>query len=214
MYQVRAVGSGRRSAAAAAFVAALSLTAVLLESAPAAAATTVYRSVDSEGRVVFSDTPPGPGESAETVEIREPTSFEAPATPPPADASATWDWDMTASGEEEGGTFTYTAATVLSPANDESVRENSGTVTIVAGVDPELRPGHQIQVLMDGQIVATTGGNQVTLTEVDRGTHTLLVRVVDESGAILIEGVPSTFHMQRYAPLLAPNRPRPTPHGN
>jgi hypothetical protein len=212
MSQIRAATRAHRSAT---LLAPLLLAALLLHSAPGAAATTVYRSVDSEGRVVFSDTPPGPGESAESVEIREPTSFEAPSTTPSADGSPAWEWDMTAEqGEEDPSTFTYTAVSVVAPANDESVRDNSGTVTIVAGIEPELRPGHQVEVLMDGQVVAATGGNQVTLTEVDRGTHTLQVRVVDQSGAILIEGAPSTFHLLRYAPLLAPNRPKPTPRGN
>lgn len=212
MSQIRAATRAHRSAT---LVASLLLAAMLLDAAPAAAATTVYRSVDSEGRVVFSDTPPGPGESAEAIEIRDPTSFEAPSTTPSSDASPAWEWDMMAEeGAEERANFTYTAASVLSPANDESVRENSGTVTIVAGIEPELRPGHQVEVLMDGQVVAATGGSQVTLTEVDRGTHTLQVRVVDPSGAILIEGAPSTFHLLRYAPLLAPNRPKPTPRGN
>jgi hypothetical protein len=44
---------------------------------------------------------------------------------------------------------------------------------------------------------------------VERGTHSLLARVVDPGGAVLIESEVSTFHMLRYVPLTAPNRPKP-----
>jgi hypothetical protein len=49
---------------------------------------------------------------------------------------------------------------------------------------------------------------------VERGTHTLEARIVDEAGTILVASDPVTFHMLRYVPQLAPNRPKPSPRGN
>jgi hypothetical protein len=160
--------------------------------------------------VTFSDSPPGKGEKGEAVEVREPMSFEPPPTPS-AGSGEDWQWDMTNNPEAEEEAFAYTGISVIAPAYDEGVRENSGTVTVVMGVDPGLRPGDVIEVLLDGQPVATAGGNQVTLSEVERGTHSLLARVVDPGGAVMIESEVSTFHMLRYMPLTAPNRPKPTP---
>jgi hypothetical protein len=162
--------------------------------------------------VIYSDKPPPPGGSAETVEIRSPDSFEAPAPAPDNPSGENWNWDMTAENHESPEAFSYTSIAVVAPANDEAVRENSGAVTVATSVEPALRAGHRIEILLDGQIVATAGGGQVTLSEVERGTHTLLVRVLDETGAVMIESQPSTFHMLRYAQQLAPNRPKPTPH--
>lgn len=185
-------------------------TASILAS-PIEAATTVYRSVDAEGRVIYSDTPPAPGESAEAVEIGDPESFSTPETAPPAQDGESWDWDMTRQPGEESTPIAYTSAAIVSPANDEGVRDNEGNVTVVAAVEPGLRTGDSIELLLDGQVMASGAGNSITLAEVDRGTHTLAVRVVDESGAIQVESEPSTFHMIRYVPDLAPNRPKPSP---
>jgi hypothetical protein len=195
--------------------AALLLPFAVLLTGTAFAATTVYRSIDAQGNVVFSDQPPGPGEAAETLEITEPATFDAPASNPAApgaDAEG-WDWDMEAGEPADQTPFVYAALAIVAPANDEGLRDNAGNVTIVAGVEPDLRPGHLLEILLDGAVVSSGAGNTATLTEVERGTHTLEARILDDQGTVLITSQPSTFHMLRYVPTLAPNRPKPTPHG-
>jgi len=183
------------------------------------AATTVYRSVDAQGNVVFSDQPPGPGETAETLEIAAPDTFETPVSPPTStdDAGAadaqTWDWDMDGGAPAEQTPFVYAALAIVAPVNDEGLRDNAGNVNIVTAVEPDLRPGHLLEILLDGTVVSSSAGNTASLTEVERGTHTLEARILDEQGAVLITSQPSIFHMLRYVPALAPNRPKPTPHG-
>jgi len=177
------------------------------------AATTVFRSVDANGNVVFSDRPPPRGQAAETIEIQDPASFRAPA-PATANQNSTWDWDMTGGEEREEGPFLYGALAIVAPVPDETIRENAGNVTVMAAVEPDLRPNHQLEILLNGELVVSVTGTSATLSEVERGTHTIQARIVDESGAILIASEPSTFHLQRYAPMLAPNRQQPTPHGN
>jgi len=176
------------------------------------AATTVYRSVDADGNVTFTDQPPTPGEEAEAVEIREPASFSAPA--PVATDEETWSAEGEAGEDFDQAPFVYTGLAIVAPAADEGVRENAGNVTVIAAVEPELQPGHEIEVLLDGEAIAGAAGTSVVLTDIERGSHTLEARIVDESGAILISSAPSTFHMLRYVQQLAPNRPKPTPHGN
>lgn len=176
------------------------------------AATTVYRSVDAQGNVVFSDQPPAPGQQAETVEIREPTSFQSNTPPAANDSNATWEWDMRAQDAADQA-IAYGGIVIASPANDEGVRANDGTLTVVVGVDPELQPGHLVEILLDGGLAGSANATSVALTEIERGTHTLEARIVDASGTVLATSSPVTFHMLRYAPLLAPNRPRPAPHG-
>jgi hypothetical protein len=195
--------------------AALLLPCTVLLTGAAFAATTVYRSIDAQGNVVFSDQPPGPGETAETLEITTPATFGAPASNPAgtgADAGA-WDWDMEAGEPADQTPFVYAALAIVAPAHDEGLRDNAGNVTIVAGVEPDLRPGHLLEILLDGAVVSSGPGNTATLTEVERGTHTLEARILDDQGTVLITSQPSTFHMLRYVPALAPNRPKPVPHG-
>lgn len=178
------------------------------------AATTVYRSVDANGNVVFTDRPPRAGEATETVEIRAPNSISRPEeSAPPAAGTEAWEWDMQAGEDADQTPFSYVALAIVAPANDEGIRQNDGNVTVIASVEPGLREGDQIQVLLDGQYIAAAAGTSITLTEVERGTHTLEAQVVDESGAVLLTSQPVTFHLLRYVPQLAPNRPRPVPHG-
>lgn len=198
------------------FMAPLLLLAMLAPAtAVTQAATTIYRTVDADGNPVFSDQPPPPGERAETLEIQQPSSFEPPARSQDGAAGAdAWDWDMQSEAEEDEAPFVYGGVAVVAPANDEGVRGNDGVLNVVAAVTPELRAGHQIEILLDGQIVASAASSTIAVTDVERGTHTVEARVVDESGTILVASDPVTFHMLRYVPQLAPNRPKPSPHGN
>jgi len=199
----------------ASYLAPLLLLVMLAPAAPTQAATTIYRTVDADGNPVFSDQPPPPGERAETLEIQQPSSFEPPVQPQdPATGADAWDWDMQAQAEEDEVPFVYGGVAIVAPANDEGVRGNDGVLNVVAAVTPELRPGHQIEILLDGQMVASAANSAVAVSDVERGTHTLEARIVDEAGTILVASDPVTFHMLRYVPQLAPNRPKPAPHGN
>jgi hypothetical protein len=154
-------------------------------------AATIYRTVDAEGQPVFSDTPPPPGRPVEIIVVEEAASFDADPLPAPAS-----DWagiDSTAAPAAPG----YDAVAVQWPGNDEAVRENSGNITVVALVDPALRPGHSLVLLMDDRPVASSIDGRFALTEVDRGTHTLAVQVVDGAGAVLASSEPSVFHLLR-----------------
>jgi len=91
----------------------LVVAAALLSSAHAA--TTVYRTVDAEGRVTFSDAPPAKGEKGEAVEVREPMSFEPPPTAPAGSGEA-WQWDMTVNPEADPQAVAYTGISVIAPA--------------------------------------------------------------------------------------------------
>jgi hypothetical protein len=151
------------------------------------------------------------------VEIREPMSFEGRTQPPGAAADETWDWDMrgdteTGDGGSDAGAA-YASLAIAAPLHDEGVRANDGTVTVVVAVEPALQSGHQVEILLDGQPVAIAAATSITLTDLERGTHSLEARIVDPSGAILLSSALSTFHVLRHTPLLAPNRPKPTPRG-
>ena len=173
----------------------------------AQAATTVYRSVNAEGNPVFSDRPPDRRVQSETIQLENPNTFTQPAPALPGADGRTWEWRPGDADADETTALVYRTLAIRSPANDETVRENAGNVTVVATIEPDLRPGHIVEVVLDGQVVAAGSSATVALTEIERGTHTLMVRIIDEAGQTLLGSPPSTFHLQRYAPLLAPNRP-------
>jgi len=90
--------------------------------------------------------------------------------------------------------------TITSPAEDEAIRSNPGTVDVAVDLEPALFKGHKVRIYLDGtaapeELAATT----ITLQNVDRGTHTLQASVVDAQGREQIRSPAITFHMLRVA---------------
>ena len=203
----------------------LIVAALLLPSTATAAQ--IYKHTDENGKVVFTDVPPRDGESAEKVEVEvtAPNSFETPEAIR-VDPNA---WIVDPEAESEVAAFNYQYSRITSPADDESVRENAGNVTLTAEIVPNLRTGDQLHLVIDSTVQQVTRTPHFNLTNVDRGTHVARVDVVDAAGKVLLSGQPSTFHLQRFAggdpprpvqpivppaPTPPPSRPNPVRSGN
>ena len=163
------------------------------------AASRIYKTVDEHGNVVFTDVPPKQGEPAESVAVEAPNTFRAePETPTTGEQREQWIVEPDEDAEDaDADAISYNAIAITAPGDDEAVRENAGTVTVVARVDPSLRPGHRVRVLLDGNPEQEGRQTNFVLTNVDRGTHALSAEVVDDTGNVLIVSAPSTFHMLR-----------------
>ena len=155
----------------------------------------VYRSVDESGNVVYTDKPSPDAEiiqvdEVQTVDTPDPGKFEY--TPPKNPAS----------------TSIYTKLEITSPENDQTIRSNSGDISISAVLAPGLNiaAGDQLVLALDGNDVSTRGP-QFDLQNIDRGTHSVTVAVKDKAGKVLIQSAPVTFTVQRFAA-----QPKPTPH--
>ena len=157
---------------------------------PVSVSAEIFRTVDENGNVVFSDVPPSPDQTSESVSVDPVNTFEAPAvSAPPANASA---------DEEVPEVESYNSLTILAPANDETVRENAGNVTVAVALNPSLRAGDRLVLYMDGkQSQVRAQGTSFRLENVDRGTHTIGVRVLDDAGNVAAEAPTSTFTLQR-----------------
>ncbi len=100
------------------------------------------------------------------------------------------------------GAETYTQALIVSPVNDSAVRSNAGMLTVRTRVDPPLREGHRLRLLLDGFLQGVEGkASSFELENIDRGTHSLQLQVTDDAGRVLFTGTPSTFHLLRYSRL-------------
>ena len=165
--------------------------------------TEVYRWVDESGRVQFGDRPPT--EDAEPVKL-PPTSTYAPRVLPatilPPKAS-----------DEPAAVAVYRRIEVVRPSDDDTLRDNTGRVDVAFRLDPPLQPGHSLAVVMDDKpVFSGLTTMAVTLTNVDRGTHRVEVRVLDAGGAEVTASAPVTFHLHRTT-ISAPKPPRPAPAG-
>jgi hypothetical protein len=172
-------------------------------------AATVWKWVDANGVTHYSDTPvPGAtrmelstgsssrNESADYTDYSTSTSSadaDTPAGPP------------------------YSTFEILRPADQETVANTGGQVTIEVHIEPSLQAGHSLYVYLDGRALDGPG-NALTydLTEVARGSHTVVAVVVSSDGSKRIqETSPVTFFVRQQSiaqpPVGPAQRPPPKP---
>lgn len=171
----------------------------VLLSLPAVAA--IYRTVDANGNVVFTDMPSGP--DAKPVELQQPSTY-APRTLPTQRSAA----DAEAAEQGEPTASSYTRVEIVSPQMDETIRDNTGLVTVSVALQPRLRPGDSLTLLMNGEVlVKDLKTTNLPISNVDRGSHELQALVVDDTGSEVGRSEPVTFHLHRAA--LGGARPSP-----
>lgn len=102
-----------------------------------------------------------------------------------------------------GETVAYTSLVITQPAAEETIHDNTGTLAVELALSPALQieQGHRIKLLLDGTAMPVTGTTSLTLTEIDRGAHSLQAAVEDQSGAVLIVSEPVSFYMWRASAL-------------
>jgi hypothetical protein len=157
----------------------------------------IYKTVDEDGNVVFTDIPPKDDEVGEQIVVEQPNSFSVGEG---AGEASQWIVEPEAAeADAEEPRERYLSLAIVSPADDEAVRENAGNVTILTEPTPHLKVGHRMRLIMDGQPVQEGRQAQFKLENVDRGTHTIVTEILDEQGRVLIRSAPSSFHMLRVA---------------
>ncbi|MDX1434680.1 MAG: DUF4124 domain-containing protein [Gammaproteobacteria bacterium] len=161
----------------------------------------IYKFVLPDGRITYSDRPPEDDPDAQEVRLSPLQTYSPPPTPALDTASSRPKPDDAAGYEE---------LEVTSPANDATLRDNGGSVSISIALKPGLHSGHSIDIVMDGKSIGSGNSTSVTLTNVDRGSHTVQAKVLDEAGKVVISSNSITFHLQRAAVRPAVT-PRATP---
>ena len=165
-----------------------------------AGAQTIYKWVMPDGSIRYSDRPQEDG-AVERQEITIVTSrpeAEAEASPSASNPDPDGDEDV-----EEGrapDTFAgYSSFEITSPAQDQAVRDNGGNVTIQLALEPSLEESHVIELFMNRTSLGTGRTTTITMTNVDRGTHTVQASIRDESGARVATTGAVTFDLLRAA---------------
>lgn len=152
-----------------------------------AAATTsadIYKTVDAQGRTVYTDTPP-PNQPAEAVELPE-LNTQPPVTAQPRPAA------------RPAPTQIQYQVTITAPANGTQIPMGQQEIPVSLRINPNLRDGAFVQILLNGTPVgATFEGDQTVLTEVYRGEHLLQAAIYDRDGVELTRSDSITLYVQR-----------------
>ncbi len=166
----------------------------------------IYRHVDSNGRITFSDIP---SDGATAVRLDNLQVITNPNYTPNETEEGDVDDNGQATDEETPQLFTIT---LTKPAEKATVRENNGNVEVAWKLSRALGKNESVIVLLDGKDMGIKiKSNGAKLTNVDRGTHTLQVEVIKMLGDTQLSEVKSdtvTFYMHR---MIKPKAPTPVP---
>lgn len=144
----------------------------------------VYKWVDEQGVVHYTDKPPSDG--AQPAKLPALQTYKEGTTP----NLRKFDKPNAAATTEGSAQLD-----IVTPAHDETFRER--TVPVAVMVTPQLKAGQKLIYLLDGvPASAPTTQTSYALTEVDRGTHTVSVTVVDEAGNQYGSSAPVTVHVK------------------
>lgn len=163
----------------------LTLIFVLLLSWPLLAKD-VYKWTSEEGVTLYSDTyRPG----AERVRVSGEKSTPSPNVDTPAE-------DVRKNTSAAAGG--YEQFEILTPENEETIRSNEGVVNVGLTLTPALADGHAIQISVDGTpLDSELKTTQFTLNSLNRGTHSLEVKIVDAEGNPVMSAPRISFHLRK-----------------
>ncbi|MBL7252495.1 DUF4124 domain-containing protein [Alloalcanivorax sp. C16-2] len=172
----------------------LPLAALAQTDTDAAPSAGIYRVVDENGNVVFTDNPPE-NSGAEPVSVGPTNTMDSPR--PREDAIPRAPDDDRASDPRRGPDATdfngYRSLTIVSPANQATVRlPQDNPVTIEVRVEPRPPEGHRVELIDNGTPV-----QGLSLDFPDPGTHSLRAVIKDSQGRILITSDPITLYVHR-----------------
>jgi hypothetical protein len=165
------------------------ITTLLLLSIAVSSTAAVYKWKKPDGSIIYSDQPP----SKDAAPADLPAVQEIKIVPPPSPSPE----ESTPKRSSEPRTVEYTTLEITSPANDSTIRDNAGNVSVNLDLEPALQEGDSVSVMLDGKEIGKGRGTSVALSNVDRGTHTLQAVVKSASNSTRISSPSIIFHLQR-----------------
>lgn len=140
-----------------------------------AAVAGLYKGLDAEGNVVYSDTP------FEDAERYTPPSISVMDTPK-------LKAEDKAEPEQKPAEFKYLGFDIVSPTNEQTIR-NEPDVTVALKLKPGLNAeaGHTIWMLVDGKaVIKNSQSLTLQLGRLERGAHQLQAQIRDQQGKIVV----------------------------
>jgi Domain of unknown function (DUF4124) len=164
----------------------------------------IYRWVDKNGVVHYSDQPDSP--NAELISVIEPNAYEA------QDAAIAAGGDA-GEPDREPAVSPYTAFSIVSPTPDQVFFGADAVVNVSTDLQGTLRPDHTVVFFLNGNR-KQADGLSTEYSGLARGTYFLRASIMDGSGQPVITSQQTTFHVRQpsvNSPQSPTAPPRPTP---
>lgn len=155
----------------------------------------IYKIVDKDGNVTYTDQAPGDG--------TEP--MDLPELSVVSTDSAAADLAVATEPSEEGDDKAlsrsdlrklYSDFRISRPAPEETFWGTENTVVVAWEASEPIQEGLSVQFSIDGQAQTASGENMMAVT-LDRGTHTVSASIVDERGRPVVTTGTVTFYVHQ-----------------
>jgi hypothetical protein len=144
----------------------------------------VYKKVDADGNVSFSDVP---DKSAQLINVAPLSTVAALSPEQIAKTLNRDDNSQVANSRSENYTLM-----IISPTPDQTFQRAADAFSANVQVKPELKNGDRLVFLVDGK----TSSDQIPAGELDRGAHQFEAKVLSANGRVLTSKVVS-FNVQQ-----------------
>jgi len=168
----------------------LILSACLIMTASFALAQPIYRVVDEEGNVTYTDQ--RPSDNAEPMELPELNVLDS-RTPPPGMGGNSGESDVEALD-----------LSISSPENEENIFGTGNSLTVALESNVEIPPTALIVLYLNGEAQDPVQSLSYTFDFIPRGSHTLRAELVTGTGRVLAETDTVTFFMRQASRLNPP----------
>ncbi|MFA3792655.1 DUF4124 domain-containing protein [Aliiglaciecola sp. SL4] len=157
----------------------------------AATGETLYKIVNSDGSITYTDTPQS---GAQPLDLQNSNSTVMPS--------------LTNGGARKQSKrtkieFPEYQLKILSPADKATVRNNAGKISVSAQLEPV--GNGKFEIYLDGELVQTSPAPSFQLQNVVRGEHSIQVKFIHHTGKILALSKPRVFYMHQASTLINPN---------
>lgn len=154
----------------------------------------IYRNVNEDGVVEFSDQGFG---SSEKIKLKSTNTFksaEKKITPQPVVNNESNETDS-------HNVIKYTTVSISSPTPDQQIRSNDGLLSVSISVTPSLNTaaGDQIELYLDGRSQGKQTSSQFSLKEVYRGQHRIQAKIINKSGTVMEISNPVQFVIHKFS---------------
>ncbi len=155
----------------------------------------IYRWVDDNGTVHYSDAPPPdkPAQEADLPGITVVPARHFKQKPSKADKQDSQEKDST-----EKNLADLSQIKLVRPKPEENLWGTGGTVTAEVDFPGRLPRGYAIQFVLDGKPLKPVRKKVYVIKEVIRGEHTLYAQIIEvSSGTVLAKTDPVTFYLKQ-----------------
>lgn len=155
----------------------------------------IYKTVDKNGNVVYTDNPPT--DDAEAVKLRAINTL-------PTQEPRTSDEPMPMAPQ---AAVNYQVE-VISPRNEVVIPPGERDLAVAVSISPGLHPDHLVTYYLDGDLIEETQSSSIVIQDVPRGSRTLSIEVIDQQGEVLGKSDPVTVNVIR-PPIKKPKPVKP-----